>query len=719
MLVVDFDIKKHRKMLFRLGFLVLFLGVLSCERDNEPVTPKAAVVDVKALRFGHDMHEDSAQHLAALMFAEMVAEKTKGAVTISVYPNQQLGNDRKMIELAQNGSLDFILPPTAKISHILPAFQMFDLPYVFNSREQVYRALDGSFGRDLLSSMNTQQLVGLSFWESGFKQLTSNKRFTTIAELRGQKFRIMESPLLGGQFKLWGAQSRVIDFASTFAALEEGAVDGQENPLASIVGMRFHQEQKYIAMSNHGYLAQVLAISQNTYNHLSGSEIKAITEAAQEATLSQRKMAKEQNELYFEEIQKSSIDVINLSPELKAFMKLQSRRLLEKYRPTFGTSRVEQLLQILEDERKFSDNQLVIALDADLQGNSAQSGLAIRRGIELAIDEINAAGGVLGKQFVLTARDNSMIPARGLDNLKKFNSIPNLLAVFGGISSPVVLGELEYIHQHQLLFLNPWAAATPIINNGYKTSYIFRVSVRDEYAAGFLVDEALRSTDRIGLLLVNNPWGRSNHKAITAYLEEKNLRPTDIQWFEWGTKTFKEVVASFSESKTESVIYVGNPVEGAAFIKALAELSDAPAVVSHWGVTGSNFYQLVPDELNSVDFKVLQTYSFIGNQSKTARRLASRYHQKYLTLTEEDIVSPVGTAHAYDLTHLLAIALKQAGTTNRESVRDAMENIPMYRGVIKSYQYPFSATDHDALDASNFIFARYQNGALYPQVLNE
>ena len=160
-------------------------------------------------------------------------------------------------------------------------------------------------------------------------------------------------------------------------------------------------------------------------------------------------------------------------------------------------------------QKRAVENSLIIGLDADMTSGSAQSGLAIRRGVVLALDEINAAGGLLGRPVELIVRDHRGNPDRGVDNIVEFAEMSDVLAVVGGLHTPVALRELKTIHDQQMIYLGPWAAGTPIVQNEYSPNFVFRVSVRDEYAGGFLVDRALeRGLSKIGLLLERTGWGR-------------------------------------------------------------------------------------------------------------------------------------------------------------------------------------------------------------------
>lgn len=695
--------------------LALFtLGLLVGCSQPQPDKPAAIKPKTKVLRLGHDMPTGTPLHRAALAFAEQVKDKSKGQISVEVFPNQVLGSDRQMIDMAQKGELDIILPPTAKLAHILPKMQIFDLPYLFPNAEAAYNAIDGQVGNTLLADFEDHGLLGVTIWESGFKQLTTAKPIERIEDFQSLKFRIMESPMLQDQFSAWGADAITIDFAKTYDVLRDKVADGQENPLGSIFNMKFHEVQQYIYLSNHGYLGQVFTLSKQSFETLSKPHQQIIINSALEITPRQREQAQDAQKKWMQALAREAIEIRPLSDEVSAFMRAKAKRVLEKYRLSFGTEVVEKILQLADEQKTFGDDQLVIALDADLQGNSSLSGLAIRRGIEMAIGEINAQGGILGKQLTLTARDNSMIPARGLDNLRKFSQIDNLVAVFTGISSPVVLAELAYIHQNRLLTLDPWAAATPIIDNAYEPNYVFRVSVRDEYAADFLLQNALEVSDKVGLLLVDNGWGRSNHKALVDSLGNRALKATTTQWFEWGTKDFSEALNNLYQAGSKVIIYVGNPVEARHMVNLMSKRDNPLTVISHWGITGGRFAVEARQALKKVDLRILQTFSFIDNEKPKVKAFVEQYKQHYSIEDSTQIVAPVGTAHAYDLTHLLVKAIERAGSADMSKIRDALETIEQHQGLVKYYNPPFTPEDHDALDRSDFILTRFQDHYLVP-----
>lgn len=376
------------------------------------------------------------------------------------------------------------------------------------------------------------------------------------------------------------------------------------------------------------------------------------------------------------------------------------------------------------DEEPQVKNSLVVGLNADMTSGSAQAGNAIMRGAALAIDNINGDGGLLGRPVELVIRDHRGNPDRGIDNMVEFADMENVIAVVGGLHTPVALRELPTIHQRKMIYLSPWAAGTPIVDNGYAPNYVFRVSVRDEYAGGFLVDHAVkRGCKSIGLLLERTGWGRSNEVAIKDALKNRSHAPPKIEWFNLGEADMSAQLGRLLDANVDCILLVCNPLEGRTTLKAMAAVEQEKRVpiISHWGITGGNFAKLAKEELTQVDLSFLQTHSFIEPRKKMqSNDLFEQYKQKYPDCkTPRGIFSPAGTAHAFEAVMILAEAVKKANSADRDSIRDALESLKRYSGIIRDYEPPFSATRHDALTAEDFIIAKYgEGGAIEPETSN-
>ncbi len=367
-----------------------------------------------------------------------------------------------------------------------------------------------------------------------------------------------------------------------------------------------------------------------------------------------------------------------------------------------------------------TDGPIFVGLNAALTGGAGQSGEAIRRGLLIAIGEINSSGGVLGRRLELVPRDTRAIPDRGIDNIYELAEIRDLVAVFGGISTPVALASLPAIHETKTLYLGPWAAGTPVVDNGYETNFVFRVSVRDQHAGPFLIKAALdRGFKRPGLLLWRTGWGRSNEAAMMAAMKDAGIEPAGVEWFNTSERDLSDQIERLHLNGADVIMLVASPSDGLNAVEAMAARpkDHRRPIISHWGITGGDFFAMGREAIEDVDLTFLQTYSFF---EPPFPEKSEKFYEQYCAQfgpcdSRADIASPVGTAHAYDLVHLLKAAIERAGAIDRAAVRDAMEKLQRHEGLVRIYNPPFTPVRHDALDASDFRLCRFgENGEIMP-----
>ncbi len=368
-----------------------------------------------------------------------------------------------------------------------------------------------------------------------------------------------------------------------------------------------------------------------------------------------------------------------------------------------------------------AQSPIYIGLDADMSAVAKEGGEAIRRGALIAIEDINNAGGVLGRPFELVVKDHRGNPARGIANMQQFAKLEGLVAVLGGVHTPVALKELPVIHENSLIYLDPWAAGTPIVDNGYEPNFVFRISVRDQEAGKVLVNHAKhRGAKRIALLLERTGWGRSNEKSMGLAASDLGLTIVETQWFNWGQQDMTEAVENIVSSGAQAILLVANAPEGAVAAQAILQNAEARnlPLISHWGLAGGAFVSRVGlPKLQELDLAVLQTYSFDEPTNPTLNaHVLERYRERFDSSTTANSMSgAVGTAHAFDLVHILAKAIKDAGTIDRTKVRAALENIEAHHGLVKHYRPPFTVSRHDALLAEDYILSTYnEQGHLIP-----
>lgn len=367
----------------------------------------------------------------------------------------------------------------------------------------------------------------------------------------------------------------------------------------------------------------------------------------------------------------------------------------------------------------YAQEPIFIGLNADLSAGAKEGGIAIQRGAEIAIDEINEQGGLLNRPVKLVIKNHRGNPARGINNIKQFTKLNDLVAVIGGVHTPVILKELPVIHKNEIIYLDPWAAGTPIIDNGYEPNFVFRISVRDEEAAKTIIPHVKKQgIQRVGLLLERTGWGRSNEKSLTKAAQNHGVDIVKIVWFNWGQKSFTKELNSLQKANAKAVILIANVPEGVEIAKSMIKQKIRLPIISHWGITCGNFVKQVGLEaVNKLDISVLQTYSFSKPHNKSLNSdVLKRYQQKYdENITSDSMPSAPGTAHTYDLVHLLAKAITMAKTTNRSIIRNQLEQLPAYNGLVKNYQPAFTKTKHDALLSNDYMMSYFDHqGSLVP-----
>ncbi|HEX5363655.1 MAG TPA: ABC transporter substrate-binding protein [Gallionella sp.] len=370
------------------------------------------------------------------------------------------------------------------------------------------------------------------------------------------------------------------------------------------------------------------------------------------------------------------------------------------------------LFVLLFSQLVIAGSPVYIGLDAEFGHKSSSSAQAIQQGIQIAINEINQAGGVLGgRKLELVIKDNRSVTAIGVDNLRELAQMPDMVAVFGGKFSPIYIECVPVAHELGIPLLDPWGSADKITDHGLHPSYTFRLSLKDAWAGPAFVRFAKQQykASRLGVMLPNTSWGRSNQAAIEKAAAAAGVHLVGQRWYNWGDQSLRAQYDELRGAGAQAIILVANETEGSILVKEIAALPEAQRlpIISHWGVTGGDFADMTGDALQQVDFSVIQTFTFIGLDTPVARRVLAAMKRDYGVGDASLIKSPVGVAHAYDLTHLLARAINKAGSTDRRKIRDALEQLGPYDGLVRRYARPFSTDRHDALSAENIFFARY------------
>ncbi|MCP1557306.1 UNVERIFIED_ORG: branched-chain amino acid transport system substrate-binding protein [Methylobacterium sp. SuP10 SLI 274] len=354
-----------------------------------------------------------------------------------------------------------------------------------------------------------------------------------------------------------------------------------------------------------------------------------------------------------------------------------------------------------------------IGLVTALSGQSAKSGEAISRGIGLAIEEINRNGGVLGRPLELVARDDEANPSKGVLAARELIQRAGVVALIGGLDTPVSMAIVPIANQMKVPFVGPWAAGTGITRNGAADNYVFRVSAVDALVDEALVAYAVKTygAKKPGAILVNNAWGESNQQGLVAALKSAGLPSAGIEKYEANDIDMVPQLSRLREAGADALFLVGNVGPSAQVVKSLDRMGWTVPVISHWGPAGGRFDELAGPGAARVHF--VQTFTFAGNDSPKAKAVLDALKEKYPAIKSmADVTPAVGIANAYDATHLIALAIQAAGATEGPKVRDGFYKVAPYSGLIKTYEAPFAPGQHDALKPDDYIFASFKNGEI-------
>ncbi|QKF67974.1 TRAP transporter, substrate binding protein, DctP family [Arcobacter venerupis] len=276
------------------------------------------------MKVSHVVSASTPKGKAADFFEKRVEELTGGKIDVQVFPNSQLYGDGEEIKALAMNNVQVIMPSLSKFTSIAPQMQLFDLPFIFRDKQHLYNVMDGEVGKILKSKVDEKkQMIALDYWDAGFKDLSSStKPLILPTDANGMKFRIQSSKVLEAQFKSVGGNPQVLPFSEVYSALQQGVVDGTENPLSNFYTKKFHEVQSSLTMSEHGYLGYLVVMNEQFWNKLPKDLQANVSQAMKEATALERKESALEDAKIMEELTKYSketnkLQIIELTPEQK------------------------------------------------------------------------------------------------------------------------------------------------------------------------------------------------------------------------------------------------------------------------------------------------------------------------------------------------------------------------------------------------------------------
>ena len=282
--------------------------------------PMAAQAQATKLTLGHGAAPGNPRHEAAVKFADVLKAKSAGRIEVTVAPSAQLGDDAAMVTALRTGALDMSANSQGAVANTVPEYAAFGMPFLFSDLAQAWKVMDGPAGKELAAKSADKGLVVLGYWDNGIRHMSNSKRALLKADdLKGMKMRTPPDTVTVDIMQSLGAEAQQIKFAELYVALQQGVVDGQENPLMNIHASKIYEVQKFISLTGHKYEMTPFLMSKRTWDKLSDADKKAVQEAAAEATALQRKLSKESDDKLVADLKSKGVQIDN--PDKASFQK--------------------------------------------------------------------------------------------------------------------------------------------------------------------------------------------------------------------------------------------------------------------------------------------------------------------------------------------------------------------------------------------------------------
>ncbi|WP_185804091.1 TRAP transporter substrate-binding protein [Pontivivens nitratireducens] len=296
-----------------------FAVLLGCVASIAISQPAFAEIEETNLRLAHVVNENDGFHAAATRFQELVAERSDGKISVEVFPNATLGDERTLLEGMQIGTVDMGVITNGPVSNFLEDMAVFEMPFLFPSAAKAYEVLDGPIGQELLDRLSEVNLKGLAYAERGFRNLTNSERpINSPADVQGLKVRVMENPVYIDTFRELGADAIPMAWTEALTAMQQGTIDGQENPVGVVHSFQLNETQTNMTMTRHSYAPAIFVMSLPVWNNLSEEAQEIVLQSAQEAAEYERQLNAEQESQQLEELRASGMNVID-DADLSAF----------------------------------------------------------------------------------------------------------------------------------------------------------------------------------------------------------------------------------------------------------------------------------------------------------------------------------------------------------------------------------------------------------------
>ena len=309
-----------------------------------PALAGAAEIKERNMKIAVTQQKDNPYVMAAQKVADLIGQKSGGKIKVKVFPGGALGGDAAVVSALQGGTIEMTMVSSGLLYGMAKDFGLLSLPYLFNDTKEAYAVLDGPVGKKLLDQLPAKGLVGLGYWEYGYKSVTNNKRpIAKMEDLQGLKLRVMQiSPHIDA-FNTLGSNAVPMPFPEVYTALETKAIDGQENTLYTIQSQKFNEVQKYLSTTRHAYDAIPVMFSKKVWDQLSADERKIVQDAVAEATPYQRQISREKESQAIDALKQRGMAVNDLTQQERERMREKVKPVWAKYEKEANAELVKEL----------------------------------------------------------------------------------------------------------------------------------------------------------------------------------------------------------------------------------------------------------------------------------------------------------------------------------------------------------------------------------------
>ncbi|MBF0414741.1 MAG: TRAP transporter substrate-binding protein DctP [Magnetococcales bacterium] len=687
---------------------LLAAGFLGVGAWLDVPTPRATQPEIIRLSLGHQEPRDGRVRQSLERFAKEVRRHSQGRLELAIVESKAGSGQEDLLFLSRQGIYDLVALPVSALGQQVAAFKLFDFPFYFSSPSSLHNMIDGEVGQRLLRQTQALDMMGLAFWEEGFRQLVTSRKADVPDEWKGMRFGVvpagMSSPMFSGSaVKLVTGQP-----GPGGENVIAGTVDGWETVLTQGVLEQLRGGNSRVLLSNHAWQGVVLAMGWPSYRALPADLLEIIKTAAKDVgqwTRQQSSLEQQQMEKKFQE---AGIAVEPYAEMVRNAWMRKARRLALAHEENLGVGLLAEIEES-EVQRPGGDHAWIVGVDANFSDPSSHAGLAIKRGVQLACDEINDAGRIGDKPLRMVVTDNQGSASVAVGNVMRLGQKWGAVALVSGGSDAIVREQVAVTKNQKMILLVPYAASVRGVTVAQgdldDKRHVFRLAADEYQKSQVFFDELLSIQGKVALMLENSVSGRSLRTLMTQMFWDHGKAKPMVVWFHAGQKIFLDPVQQMKKAGVTAFLLLAGPEETRRIRSTMGALSYQAQLFGFHGGDGVTPGNRMQGESPASSYSYIETFSLDLSRARTPAGDALRRRYWNLFASPESVSShdPSLTAQAYDLVMLMGRAFMRSPDRSMEKMGIAMERLEAYRGAIKTYSWPFSPSRHEALSPADLI----------------